>query len=351
MANWKRVLTEADLAGGTDIVTAVNGGDGLGNAYNYGSSGNIVTLSVGAGDGISVNADAVTLDLDGNTLSISGSGVKVADGGITNVQLDDSVISGQSGLGTLADADTFLVYDAGPTPALRQINASSIASYVATASGGDYDLARVNITSGEVAELQFSLDGTIEKRIRFVNQANETTVNIGSDDGEDAILIGLADDVEIDKTFEVNTSSVEGEVFRVHAHSTNATSSVFETDVTILGNLNVQGDTTETIVDTLNVEDSTFVINSDPTSTPILTGGMFVNIDNTAQGVADVLWLNSAKLSGWTVRNLFDYPGVTGGVELSVMDFTTGAPTTQEVFGAGSFMYDQTNNQLYVDLS
>lgn len=351
MANWKRVLTEADLAGGTDIVTAVNGGDGLGNTYDYGSSGNIVTLFVGAGDGINVGQDAVSVDLDGNTLSVGTNGLKVASTGITNTELDHSVISSQNGISTLADADTFLVYDASPTPGLRQVSASNIASYVSTASGGDYDLARVEITSAEVAELQFSLDGTIEKKIRFVNQTNETTVNTGSDGGEDAIFIGLADDVEIDKTFEVNTDAISGEVFRVHANASTATSSVFETDVTILGNLSVQGDTTETIVDTLNVEDSTFIINSDPTSTPISTGGMIVKIDNTASSQADVLWLSSAQLSGWTVRNMHDYPGLTGGVELSVMEFKAGAPGAEEVFGAGSFMYDTTNDHLYINLA
>ena len=357
MANWKRVLTEADLNGGSNIITAVNGGGGINATYN--PSGNIATLSVSAGDGVELSdgtANAtLQVDLDGTTLSVSASGLKVRPGGITNTELDASVISSQSGISTLADADTFLVYDAAPSPGLRQINALSLASYISTASGGDYDLDLVNVTANEVSELQFILDSAVEKRIRFINQDDETTITTGGGTGAggafESITVGLADDVKIDRTFEVNTDSISGEVFRVHAHADTATSAVFETDVTIQGNLTVNGDTTETIVDTLNVEDSTFIINSDPTPTPISTGGMIVKIDNTSSSQADILWLNSAQLSGWTVRNLHDYPGLTGGVELSVMEFKAGAPVSEEVFGAGSFMYDTTNNELYVNLA
>lgn len=355
MANWKRVLTEADLGSGTNVISAVNGSGGISATYDVG--GNIATLSVDVGDGVELSdgtANAtLQLDLDGTTLDLGSGGVKVRAGGITNTEVAASIVSGHSGLNAaqVTGTDTILLYDASAT-ALRQMNLNNLASYISTASGGDYDLDLVNITNNEVSEIRFILDSdTIEKRIRFVNQANETTVTFGSNGGHEAIYIGLADDVQIDETLEVNTEATSGEVFRVHAHATTATSAVFETDVTIQGNLTVNGDTTETVVDTLNVEDSTFIINSDPTGTPISTGGMIVKIDNTSSSQADVLWLDSAQLSGWTVRNLHDYPGLTGGVELSVMEFKAGAPASEEVFGAGSFMYDTTNNELYVNLA
>ena len=352
MANWKRVLTEADLNSGTNVISDVVGGTGM--TATGGDNGSQVTLNVGEGNGISVGQDTVSVNLDGTTLAVGAHGLKVAAEGITNTELDASVISAQAGLGTLVGGDSFLVYDLSAT-ALRQVSASQISSYISTASGGDYDLDLVNVTTNEVSELQFILDSAVEKRIRFINQDDETTITTGggTDNGNafESITVGLADDVKIDRTFEVNTDSISGEVFRVHAHATTATSAVFETDVTIQGNLTVNGDLTETIVDTLNVEDSTFIINSDPTPTPISTGGMIVKIDNTTSSQADVLWLNSAQLSGWTVRNLHDYPGLTGGVELSVMEFKAGAPTTEEVFGAGSFMYDTTNDHLYINLA
>lgn len=352
MANWKRVLTEADLNSGTVVISEVVGGDGM--TATPGDNGSQVTLDVGGGNGISVGQNSVSVDLDGNTLSVTGSGVKVADGGITNVQLDESVINSQTGLSALAGGDSFLVYDLDAT-ALRSVSASQIATYISTASGGDYDLDLVNITSNEVSEIQFILDtNTVEKRIRFINQDNETTITTGggTDNGNafESITIGLADDVRIDKTLEVNTDSISGEVFRVHAGST-ATSAVFETDVTIEGNLYVQGNSTETIVDTLNVEASTFVINSDAGPTEVSFGGMQLNVDENANGNAAVLWRNTSELSGWTVQNMNDYPSLTLGVEIAVMDFKAGAPSTEEVFGPGSFVYDTTNAHLYINLA
>ena len=315
-----------------------------------GDNGSQVTLNVGEGNGISVGQDTVSVNLDGTTLAVGANGLKVAAEGITNTELDASVISAQTGLSDLVGGDSFLVYDLSAT-ALRQVSASQISSYISTASGGDYDLGRVLITTNEVAELQFKLDGAIENKIRFVNQSNETIVTTGTNGGEEAIIIGLASDVEIDETFQVNTTGIDGEVFRVHAHASNATSAVFETDVTIQGNLTVNGDFTETIVDTLNVESSTFIINSDAGPTEVSFGGMTLNVDENANGTASVLWRNASELSGWTVRNLNDYPALTLGAEIAVMDFKDGAPTTEEVFGAGSFMYDRTNDHLYINLA
>ena len=349
MANWKRVLTEADLNSGSNVISDVVAGNGL--SGTGGDNGSQITLDVGAGNGINVGQDTVSVDLDGTTLSVSASGVKVAATGITNTELDASVINSQDGLSTLANGDAFLVYDLDNT-ALRQVSASQIATYVSTASGGDYDLARASYNAaGDGADLRFSLDGTLEKTIRFAPQANETRIFTGTLGTQDAIFIGFPDDVEIDQTFEVNTDAISGEVFRVHAHATTATSAVFETDVTIQGNLTVNGDTTETIVDTLNVESSKFIINSDAGPTEVSVGGMELTIDNNANGSASVLWRNAAELSGWTVENLNDYPSLTNGAEIAVMDFKAGVPSTEEVFGAGSFMYDTTNDHLYINLA
>ena len=85
---------------GTDAITfsqfsgagSIEAGNGLTKSGN--------TIDVNPGDGIQIVSDAVTLVLDGTTLSLSASGLKVADGGITETQLNASVAgAGLSGGG------------------------------------------------------------------------------------------------------------------------------------------------------------------------------------------------------------------------------------------------------------
>ncbi len=351
MANWKRILTEADLAGGS-IISSVVGGQGLTATT---SAGGVATVNAVAGNGITVNANDITLDLDGNSLELGSSGLKIADDGVTNVHLDTTAITGfQAAEAAVVDADLFLFHDQS-TSKLKKLTASQLASYIATTNSGDYDLDLVNNTTGEVSELQLLLDGTVEKRVRFVNQDNETTITTGGGGSApndfESVTIGLADDVEIDDTLKVmNSGGITGTVFQVVGPG----SSVFEGNVVVNGNLTVAGNTTTTVVDTLEVEDSTFLINSDAGGAFIANGGMVLN---TSSGTtAKLEWRGSNNLSGWAVTNNDSNTGnsaATTGFEVAVMDFKAGAPdnATNPVFGAGSFLYDTTNDAVYINLA
>ena len=350
MANWKRVLTEVDLTTG-DILNEVIGGTGIQAVDNEDGTYTLnITETLADGSAISIGEDSIALALDGSTLATTQTGVKVSANGITNTEVADSVVTGQSANSTVSGGDDFFLYYSAQAGDLQKISGSNLASFISTEGGGDYDLERVLITTNQVAELQFSLDGTIEKKIRFANQPNETTVTTGSNGGEDAIIIGLASDVEIDQTFEVNTTGINGEVLRVHAGS-GATSSVFETNVVIEGNLTVAGDTTTTVVDTLNVEDSTFIVNSDAVAQTISNGGMVLNVNNTQ--TAKIEWRGGNQLSGWNLTSDIDNSTATQGFEIAIMDFKAGVPdnTTDPVFGAGSFLYDTSNDHLYINLA
>lgn len=351
MANWKRVLTEEDLTGG-NILSGVVGGAGILSTNNNDGT---YTLSIVDetvnGSGISIGENSIALDLDGSTLSTGANGVKVSDAGITNVQVASSIITGQAVGGTInATDDYFLVYS-NQGGGLQKVSGATLASFVTTAGGGDYDFGRVNVTSGEISSLQFSLDGVVESQVQLVYQANETRITTGSEGGIDSIFIGLADDVQIHNSLIVNQNQAgTGVVFHVKdpADIGFQSTSQFDGNVVINGNLTVAGDTTATVVDTLNVEDSTFIINSDAGAGSITNGGMILNVNNTFQ--AKVEWQSSAALSGWTLKG--DTANAAHQAAASTMAFMAGVPgVANESFGAGSFMYDTTNNKLYIDLS
>jgi len=65
------------------------------------------TIDVGAGNGITVNADSIEINLDGTTLSLGASGIKVADAGITETQIASSALGDglAGGSGTVLSVD------------------------------------------------------------------------------------------------------------------------------------------------------------------------------------------------------------------------------------------------------
>ncbi len=65
------------------------------------------TIDVGAGDGITVNADSIEINLDGTTLTVGGSGLKVASGGITETEINSSALGDgiAGGSGTVLSVD------------------------------------------------------------------------------------------------------------------------------------------------------------------------------------------------------------------------------------------------------
>lgn len=360
MATWKRLLTEADLTTG-DILSGITGGNGVQATDNNDGTFTIEIVDTSAnGSGIDIGANSIAILLDGNSLVTGSNGLKINDNGVSDEHLDVTAITGHTNIGGSTDnADQLLIFDSSASE-LKRVTAQNFASYVSTAGGGDYDLDLQDITSGEISELQFELDGTVEKRIRFINQDNETTITTGGGTANgnpfESVTIGLDDNVEIQNTLVVNESqSATGTVFHVKDDSSSGfqSTSQFDGNVVINGNLTVAGDTTTTVVDTLNVEDSTFVINSDAPvgGGTISNGGMVLKTNGgNANGIAKVEWRSNNNLSGWHVTNQLTNSGHTQGFPIMCMEFQHGEPNdgTDLVMGDGSFYYDTQNNDVYV---
>lgn len=75
---------------------------------------------VSANGGIVANADSIALTLDGGTLSVGASGVKVADGGISNTQINASAAIAHSKLAAMT-AGYVLLGNASTVPTATQV--------------------------------------------------------------------------------------------------------------------------------------------------------------------------------------------------------------------------------------
>jgi hypothetical protein len=134
------------------------------------------------------------------------------------------------------------------------------------------------------------------------------------------------------------------------ATNLSTTSNVTFNDVTVSGNLTVNGDTTQLNVTNLAVEDKLIKL-ADVTSPSTTTGsgaGIQVETSTTEAEWPELLWTSTAALAGWT---LSDHASTSNqDVPISVMKVAAGAPTG-EVYGGGSFYYDTTAKILYVDIT
>ena len=137
--NTLQNIGNASLTNSSVTVTA---GNGLINGGSV-SLGGSTTLNVGAGNGISVAADAVAVDYDDSTIGLVASKLAVKTSGITNVQLNASVISGQTAITTVdGTADFLLIWDATDS-LLKRVNRANfvtglgtMSSFTVSADGG-----------------------------------------------------------------------------------------------------------------------------------------------------------------------------------------------------------------------
>jgi hypothetical protein len=73
----------------------------LGNAFDAGTSNELVLADGVAGNGIDLTSEVLSIDLDGATLAVGANGLKVSDAGIGTSQIADSAVTAQKLAGSI----------------------------------------------------------------------------------------------------------------------------------------------------------------------------------------------------------------------------------------------------------
>lgn len=268
-------------------ITAVTAGDGL---TGGGSSGD-VTLDIGAGNGITVNATAVAVNAGvGVESNSTGVHVKVGNsqlvanstglfvdqsnidhdslsGFVSNEHIDHSSVSisagnGLSGGGNLTATRTLSVV------ANSGIIANTDGVFVNPGTG-----VTVNSTGVHIGQAVGTTDN-VTFNVLTVNGntalGNANTDNVSINGGVNTNILPQAN-------VTYNLGSQDQTWFSVHANTVHAEYGVFDHDVTISGNLSVTGSLVTINVSTLAVTDSLIQLASNNTSSDTLDIGFYGN--------------------------------------------------------------------------
>lgn len=289
------------------------------------------TLTLNAGSNISITTNATT---DVITLAVTGLATVATTGAYSDLTGTPTIGNGTitfTGDSYIAPSNSFTLNQTG-----NQAITFAHATYNNTATSTGQTPA-FGSTFNVVSSLTYNLAG-------HITAANIGTVTLPT---PSANFITAVSDTTGQNMIDLTVSS--GTLSAV-ATNLSTTSNVTFNDVTVSGNLTVQGDTTQLNVTTLNVEDKLIKL-ADVTSPTTTTGngaGIQVETSATEANWPELLWSNSAALTGWTLSD--HVAGTAEDVPVSVMKFAAGAPSA-EVYGSGSFYFDTTAKILYVDVA
>jgi len=421
-ATWRKVLTDANIAGGvassntSNLATGAEVAAAIAAASAAAGSGDITSIApfssggiiihadlnldgtfniedatqgaaqvqVQAGDGITVNADGVSVasTLAGNGLNIS-SGVMTVDLG-TN-----------SGLQT--DASNKLVTRLDP----NTLHVDSTTAGIDIKDGG---VQLVHLDSGMVytSADSDSLTFTDDTKILTASAINDNFPNVSTAVGAETYVqmgagqvlsvneINISDHTNLGTAVAASNPAVQGDVVITLANSTlsaeainlgtddavsfagvtsTAQLNVTSGGASISGSVNIQGDlsvtgTTTTVNSTeVLIEDHVITLantSSTPSQSDASESGLDVYTSSTESHRPRFAWITpqSSNLTGWKVRGHNGSATVTtdGLVDISVMDFQTGPPTsgaqsTDLSSGVGAFWFNSSTKDLYLRVS
>lgn len=346
MATWKKVVVESaadTIAQGTTgnaaTATALETARTIG-GVSFDGTANINLPGVNTTGNQDTTGSAATLTT-GRTIALSG------DVSATGVSFDGSAnitISGTSlGADVVGNAELDLVTGNSATDGY-------ILSYDGTTGGGDLKWI-ANTASANDATITLSPGAGIGALGDFTtNQSSNETITIGVDGVlEDLDTLGApASDGEFIVATGAGTFAYEsGATVRTSLGLGTGDSPTF-TDLTVSGDLTVNGTTTTINTTNLNVEDKLIKLAdvTTPTTTTANGAGIQVEASATEAEWPELKWDNAGNLSGWTLSNYkstsnTDYP-------VALMEFGTAAPSGAPDAGDGLFFSDTTNNNLYV---
>ena len=290
MATWKKLLTEDDLSNvvsSSDL--AALGGDGL----NYDTVDEV--YDVGAGPGLQVNSTQLQVRADLTTIGFdtltNTAKLEVKDGAITSAKLNSNFISGLTVAtpSTQAGVD-FIAFHDGDAGGARKVSVGDFTGLVAT-SVGTYTLSSDSTTAYDWADSQIVLDGPGTDTVVYLESTdNQIIIGEVTHAGEgESISFRLKEDLKIAKTLHVDyAAGASGSALLVDGPSVFKDSvSVGQNgtpeNLTVYGDLIVQG--TQTILNTeqLTVDDQVIRINDNATDAAPLSGkgGIEVGVNDT----------------------------------------------------------------------
>lgn len=339
-AKWSKVLATAlsgsltKLADGTSFLIA---GDNI--TITTGSSGAVTIASTASGGGGGGDSAAqylvlsATGSLSNERVFTAGTGIGVTDGGAGGnftVAIDNSVVATLSG-------STFSGGIAGTT-----------LSMTGNITGSNF------LVSGD------EITATAPVRINLGNTA--ATVNIGQSGTGNAL--NVKGNLDVDGTADIaGTVTLSGNGQNVtHSGTGNLTiastsgnvvveSTIFNgNDVTIPGNLTVNGSVVSVASDNLKVKDSVLLLGSGSTTSDAKAAIAFVSGSSTANRAVIFGTVGASDTSAVATMDVQD-----GGIAGSSLDFTVLAPMRASKFelgtGGTAFITSSQGNNLNVQAS
>jgi hypothetical protein len=312
-----------NLSSATGDITGVTAGDGL----TGGGQSGAITLNIGAGTGITVNADDIAISAGGVGTT------QLADNGVTLAKMQQIATDSFLGRDTTGTGNVEILTAATARTILNVADGATNTEEPAINRGGGTPTLATGVTGAEVRTLigagTSSFSGSYDdltNKPTIPAAANDATITISAGDG-----LQTGGDFTTDQaTNETITIDVDSTVVRTTGAQTIAGDKTFSNNIIISGDLTVSGNTTTKLSEEVLIEDNFITLNSNETGTPSENGGIVIE-RGTGTNVI-VRWNESADrwqftndgttfynipISSEYTNNVGDITAVTAGTGLS----------------------------------
>lgn len=264
-----------NLSSATGDITGVTAGDGL----TGGGQSGAITLNVGAGTGITVNADDIAITAGGVGTT------QLADNGVTLAKMQQIATDSFLGRDTTGTGNVEILTAATARTILNVADGATNTEEPAINRGGGTPTLATGVTAAEVRTLigagTSSFSGSYDdltNKPTIPAAANDATITISAGDG-----LQTGGDFTTDQSInETITIDVDSTVVRTSGAQTIAGNKTFSNNVVISGDLTISGTTTTVDTTNLVVSDNIIVLNNDVTGTPTENAGIEIERGTSA---------------------------------------------------------------------